>query len=378
MTERERYIATLLFEKTDQVPFDPGNGRKSTLEAWHTQGLPPEVDDYHGYVRQLLGIPEEAARRPDRVDPGMSLRMIPEFEEMVLEKREGSIVCQDWKGNVCEISDEYDIEYLRNPIDFVTRRWIKCPVESWEDWEQMKERYNPDDPARFPADFAERVEKLKQRDYPSCIWDFPGPFWQMREWLGFEGLCMKFIDDPEMIQDMVDFWEKFVLRVLERLFEKFVPDLIMVSEDMAYKMKSMISPEMARKYLLPSWKSWGDLCKSAGLPIYAIDSDGYTGDLLPLWIEAGFICNFPMEVAAGNDLPAIRKQFGNQMAFLGGVDKRAMAKGGTVIKNEIERLKPVIDSGGYIPGCDHGIPADVSWPNFVEYCRLLAQATGWL
>ena len=66
------------------------------------------------------------------------------------------------------------------------------------------------------------------------------------------------------------------------------------------------------------------------------------------------------------------------MAYSGGVDKRAMARGGAVIAAEIERLRPVIDDGGYIPSCDHGVPADVSWPNYVEYVRLLAGATGWL
>ena len=63
----------------------------------------------------------------------------------------------------------------------------------------------------------------------------------MREWLGFEQLCMAFIDDPDMIRDMVTFWDAFVSRVLERMFEQFVPDLIMVSEDMAYKFKPMIN-----------------------------------------------------------------------------------------------------------------------------------------
>ncbi|HWP39971.1 MAG TPA: hypothetical protein VNL70_03520 [Tepidisphaeraceae bacterium] len=66
------------------------------------------------------------------------------------------------------------------------------------------------------------------------------------------------------------------------------------------------------------------------------------------------------------------------MAYRDGVDKRAIARGGAAIRAEIERLKPVIRAGGYIPSCDHGIPPDVSWPNFLDYCRLLAQATGWL
>jgi uroporphyrinogen decarboxylase len=99
--------------------------------------------------------------------------------------------------------------------------------------------------------------------------------------------------------------------------------------------------------------------------------------LIPVWIDAGINCNSPQEVAAGNDLPAYRTKYGTKMAYRGGVDKRAMAKGGQAIRSEMTRLRPVIHAGGYIPGCDHGIPHDVSWPNFVEYCRLLAEATGW-
>ncbi len=65
------------------------------------------------------------------------------------------------------------------------------------------------------------------------------------------------------------------------------------------------------------------------------------------------------------------------MAYSGGVDKRAMAKGGQVIRDEIARIEPVVRDGGFIPGCDHGIPSDVSWPQMLEYCELLARITGW-
>jgi uroporphyrinogen decarboxylase len=74
----------------------------------------------------------------------------------------------------------------------------------------------------------------------------------------------------------------------------------------------------------------------------------------------------------------LRATFGRRLAFFGGIDKRAMAKGGATLAAEIERVRPVIEDGGYIPSCDHGVPADVSWPNYVQCTRLLAQATGWL
>lgn len=383
MTERERFVATLTFQKHDRVPFMPGEGRRSTLRTWRSQGLPSDVKDYHAYVRQILGI--EPATDQQRIDPGIDFRMIPQFEEKVLERRPappgssgpGSLIVQDWKGNICEISDEYDVTYLRNPIDFVTRTWIKCPVESRQDWEQMKTRYQADDPRRFPPDFTQRAAALKNRTYPAGL-VLPGPFWQLREWLGFENLCMLLIDDPQFAQDMIDFWREFVCRLLGKVFEQFVPDYVTFNEDMAYKEKPMIGPEMCRRFLLPCWREWAELCRSAGVPIIEIDSDGHVGQLIPIWIEAGVNSNQPLEVAAGNDLPAYRERFGRKMAYRGGVDKRAMARGGKAIREEIARLKPVIESGGYIPGCDHGIPPDVSWPNFIEYCRLLAEATGWL
>jgi len=377
MNARERFTATMTFKKPDRIPFTPGGGRESTLKAWHSQGLPEDVSDYHAYIRQLIGMaPEEIGDEP-RPNLFADTRMIPTFEEKVIERRERSLVVQDWKGNICEISDEFDVTYLRNAIDFVTRKWIKCPVESREDWRDMKRRYDADDPARFPEDFADNARKAAGRTYVGVI-SFSGPFWQLREWLGFEGLCMMFLDNPDFVHEMVDFWSDFVAEILERTFEHYVPDHMIVNEDMAYKEKPMIGPDMCREFLAPCWRKWTDLARSAGVPVLDVDSDGHAGELIPVWIEAGFNANSPQEVAAGNDLPAYRRTFGTKMAYRGGVDKRAMAKGGDVIKQEIDRVRPVIDAGGYIPGCDHGVPADVSWPDFVDYCRLLAEATGWL
>jgi hypothetical protein len=55
-----------------------------------------------------------------------------------------------------------------------------------------------------------------------------------------------------------------------------------------------------------------------------------------------------------------------------------VADAGPPPRRRLARLEPAVRDGGYIPGCDHGVPADVSWPNFVDYARLLARITGWL
>lgn len=373
MNTRQRYIATVLFEQPDYIPFFPGRPRRSTLDAWHRQGLPQDAE-WFSYLVSLLGFEQEWMH--SEITPGVDFRMIPQFEEKVIEHRGDSLLVQDWKGNVCEISDQFDLECLRSPIDFVTRKWIKCPVERWEDWEQMKSRYDPSDPARFPSDFKQRCRILAEQDRVVSVF-FNGPFMQLREWLGFENLCLAFIEKPDLVRDMLGFWRAFISRLLEKTLADLPLDYVHISEDMAYKGKSMISPAMVREFISPVWQEWADIVRGAGCPIYDVDSDGYVGELIPIWAEAGFQINDPVEVAAGNDLVALREAFGKQMAYLGGVDKRAIAKGGDAIKAETERLSPVVKSGGYIPSCDHGIPPDVSWPAMVEYSRRLAELTGW-
>ncbi|MCD6365364.1 MAG: hypothetical protein J7M14_05760 [Planctomycetes bacterium] len=328
------------------------------------------------HLFEVLGIePEEPPR--NHVNLGVNERMIPLFEEKVLEHKNNHYIVQDWKGNICEISDQYDYTYLRNPIDFVTRRWIKCPVENRDDWEQMKTRYNVDEPGRFPEDFAERCRQAQDRNYILPM-SFPGSFWQLREWCGFERLCMMMIDEPDFVAEMAEFWTNFVSQMLERILEHITLDKVGFSEDMAYKAKAMISPAMMREFCKPGWDRWTYQIRSTGTPIVDMDSDGYIGEIIPLWIESGINACNPMEVAAGNDLNEFRRRFGHSIAYSGGIDKRAIAKGGQVIRDELKRLEPVLKDGGYIPTCDHGVPSDISWPNFVDYSRLLAKMTGWL
>jgi len=375
MTPRERYRETLLFGKPDTIPFAPGGPRESTRAAWKEQGL-EDPDHYMDALYEILGFRPQPPRKPG-VALGVSFQMIPKFEEKVLEHRDGHYVVQDWMGAITEISDRYDYTYIRSAKDFVTRKWHKFPVESRADWEEMKKRFDPNSPGRFPADFEARCKRNRDRDTVVTV-HFNGPFWQMREWCGFEGLCMKMAEEPELVDEMAEFWAEFVSATMKPIVERVQLDAIGISEDMAFKEHSMISPAMSRRFLQPAYERWADEARRSGCEIIDMDSDGKIDELIPVWIDSGINVCDPIEVAAGNDIVAYRHQFGKKMAFRGGVDKRAIAKGGEVIEAELQRVRPVIAAGGYIPGCDHGVPPDISWPNFIHYSRLLAQMTGWI
>ena len=376
MNERERFRASLDFGNPDKYTLDPSMPRESTLAAWHQQGLPEGVD-WYPYLCETLGI--EPPQYPDPVDLGVSFKMIPTFEEKVLEHHHGHYIVQDWMGAITEISDQYDYTYIRGAKDFVTRKWHSFPVQTRQDWEEkIKWRYDPGHPERFPADFEAQCLALRDRDYPVRV-AFNGPFWQLREWCGFENLCLLMADAPGFVEDMAAFWTDFVSQALKPILEGVELDYVEIAEDMAYKAHSMISPAMTRRFLKPSYEAWIPAIKASGCPIVCIDSDGYIAELIPIWMEVGVNCTRPVEVAAYNDIVEYRRQYGTHLAFRQGIDKRAIAAGGGELKNEVMRVvPPLLEKGGMIPGVDHGIPPDISWPNMVQFTRLLAELTGWL
>lgn len=377
MNERERFRETLLFGKPDKISFMPGNPRESTLERWHEEGL-PEGRNYLQAVREILGIKYEKSSAA-AVGLDVSFKMLPQFQEKILKHEDGHYIVQDSVGEIVEISDKYDLTYLRYAKDFVTRKYHRFPVENEKEWQEMKLRYNPDAPGRYPADFLKRCEILGKRDYIFSI-NINGPFWQMREWCGFENLCILMIDNPRFVRDMSEFWRDFIFNTMAPVLKNVEVDHVFIGEDMAYKEHSMISPEMVREYLFPCYDTWiPALKKNNPLVVIEVDSDGHIGELLQLWIEAGFNCCSPVEAAAGNDIVEYRKKYGKKMAYRGGIDKRAIAKGGETIKREIMRVvPPLLNEGGFIPSCDHGVPPDISWQGFIDYCKILAELTGWL
>jgi len=87
-------------------------------------------------------------------------------------------------------------------------------------------------------------------------------------------------------------------------------------------------------------------------------------------MEHGVNYLWPFEVAAGCDV----NYFGNKYPSLGmwgGIDKRALAAGKKAIDRELERIRPAMEKGRYIPDMDHSIPDDVSWENYLHYAKAL-------
>jgi len=118
--------------------------------------------------------------------------------------------------------------------------------------------------------------------------------------------------------EMIDFWTDFVSQVITRIRGRVQIDRVRISEDMAYKAHSMISPAMVRRFLMPTYHRWVSEIRDAGCALIDVDSDGYIEDLIPMWIEVGINACEPMEVAPRNDNRGASQTFRKTDGFLWG------------------------------------------------------------
>jgi hypothetical protein len=355
MNPRERYYRNLHFLPADRFSYSFGGPRQSTLDAWEYQGLRLDAN-----WRQLVGEDPRA---------GLPINNLPDppFEEKTLRVEGDKRIWIDNLG-----ATRIDETHVATP-GFVTRRWLRFPVETRSDYEEMKKRHRPDTPGRVPAGYEEIRRKLapaNRREILSLT--VQGPFWKVRDWVGFENLCLLCADDPDWVREMFDFACDFAIENLRGRIEGLEVDHVFVNEDMAYKHASMISPQMVRQLMFPGYRRLLDFLRAAGCRSIVVDCDGHIGQLIPLWIEVGFHGVWPCEIAALNDPIAYRQEYGADFALLGTIDKRALRFGFAQVKAEVLGKVPfLMAKGGYVPGVDHGVPPDVPVRNFFYLCELL-------
>ena len=214
-------------------------------------------------------------------------------------------------------------------------------------------------------------EYLKKH-YPRWIADgrwISAEFWfgfdVAHSWMaGTETLLVAMYEEPEWVRDIFETYLDMCIAHFDRIWDAgYRFDCISWPDDMGYKNTTFFSNEMYRELLKPVHKRAVDWAHNKG--IYAhLHSCGNIMSRIPDLVDIGIDALNPLEVKAGMDPVALKKQYGNILTLHGGInavlwdDKEA-------ILSEIDRIVPVLkENGGYIFSSDHSIPNTVSLDNF--------------
>ena len=72
------------------------------------------------------------------------------------------------------------------------------------------------------------------------------------------------------------------------------------------------------------------------------------------------------DYVAGNDQPALKRELGDRLSFIGGVNTLTIVRTGTPqqVRDEVRRCLDIFaPGGGYILGCGHGLFEDTPMEN---------------
>jgi uroporphyrinogen decarboxylase len=345
---RERFRRTFFYQETPVRPNFEFGYWDSTLEVWHEQGLPEEVTD-EASAYDYFGIENWHMLN-------VSSNPLPRFQHEVIEETAEYETYRDELGCVARINKR-GFRSIPHYIDY--------PVKDRATWEPYVDLMDPDDPKRW-KEFARSLETARQTDAPIGIYGgsmagFP------RNLIGFERIATMAYEDPELLEEIINTFGASTVAVLERALPRVQVDFCMGWEDICFNMGPIIPPDYFRRVVGPWYRRIADVLVAHGCCVYTTDTDGNVWPLIDTFLDHGMNTLFPVEVHAGSDPCLIRDHYGKRLRLWGGVCKRKVAESREAIDAELERLRPYVEQGGFIPGMDHRVPADVPLANYLYY-----------
>ncbi|MEW6753230.1 MAG: uroporphyrinogen decarboxylase family protein [Candidatus Latescibacterota bacterium] len=339
------------------------------LEEWKAQGMPQDVP-----LAELFSYDAEARHSLGQLG-WCEAAFVPGFEERVVEVRGEHEVIQDFAGR--------QLLVFRGRRQGFMPDYVDHPVKDRRTWEEdVRWRLDPSTPARW-AGLDERLQRAEAAARQGLIvtQNLIGGYMYLRSLIGPEELLYKFHDEPGLLHACMETWLALADAVTRRHQERVTLDEVYLAEDICYKSGPLISPEMMRRFLLPYYQQLiaGVRARQldGGRHLYVqIDTDGYAVPTIPIYREMGMDVMSPFEVASGCDVVAVGREHPD-LVILGGIDKRILARGRQAIDREVERILPAMRArGGYVPTCDHGVPAEVPYADYLHYRRRCVELGG--
>ncbi len=166
---------------------------------------------------------------------------------------------------------------------------------------------------------------------------------------GMEKALMCMFTNPEMFKAVIDRITDFYLKANELFYEatKGYLDAILIGNDFGSQNALMIDPDSLRTHVFPGTKKLIDQAKSYGLKVIH-HSCGSIFPVIGDLIELGVDVIHPIQALAQDmDAVTLKKCFGGETSFCGGVDAQNLLVKGTpeMVAENVKELKKLFPTG---------------------------------
>jgi len=345
-TSRERILAAMEHREADRVAIAESVW-PSTAARWREEGLP------EGQTPQSYFNLEFARSGPDLTFQ-LPVETIEENDDYVIQRTPYGRTQKSWRGRAS------------------TPELMDYAVKERGDWEELKPRLEWNE-SRVNWDQALEGNRKQRADGQFVEFSGRVGYQAITAFTPCEVVWVAMAKEPDWVCDMIGSVTDLTLTALEEMLSRgFEFDGVMCSDDLGYRNGTFFSTPMFRELVMPHHKRYCDMAHARGLKTH-LHSCGNVTDFVPSFIEAGYDTLNPLEVKAGMDLLQMKKDFGDQLCLVGGIDARTIADPNPAkIEEEIRmKLPPAKKGGGYIFHSDHSIPENVS---FEQYKRVVELA----
>lgn len=379
MTHRERVLAVLNYKPYDRMPVVHFGFWRETLDNWAEQGhLTKEEAREWGdgnpmdaVVSAKLGFDFDyyAAFHPNvGLKPGFVEEIIEELPDGARKKRNGDGVIVLEKEGAGSIPAEID-HLLKDRA-------------SWEEHYKHRLAFSADRVSKADVRVNDKMVKWEEggldflrQDSREYLYGLHcgSLFGTFRNIVGVVGASYMYAEDEGLFTEILDTMADLCYECVKTALDsgaKF--DFAHFWEDICFKTGPLVIPAVFAEKVGPHYKRITDLVRAHGIEIVSLDCDGCIDALVPIWLENGVNTMFPIEVGTWSaSIAPWREQYGKELRGVGGMNKVLFARDRGAIDNEIERLKPLVELGGYIPCPDHRLAPDAEWDNVRYYCDRL-------
>ena len=370
MTMRQRVLHILRYEEYDWMPVVHFGFWDELYDKWEAEGRIPGIEERkeigrgssERMVAEKLGFDigwGDGGRPSIGLHPGFQREILKTFPDGTRHVRQDDgVTVMDQPG---AISIPSEVDHLLKDRASWEEHYL--PRLQWS-----ADRITSEDFAVFQGEDRAELQALHAGSLIGWV----------RNWVGIEGLCYMLADDPDLVQEIVDTVGHLLLRIVEEFMEQGAkPDYLLFWEDICFNKGPLVNPIFFREVCAPWYVKITDAARKHGVDFASVDCDGCIDYLLPIWLESGVNVMFPIEVGTWSaSIRPWREKYGREVRGVGGVDKRVFAIGRSAIDAEIERLKPLVDLGGYIPCPDHRIPLEAEWDLVRYYCDRMRETLG--
>jgi len=384
MTNRENALAILRYEHYERVPVVHFGFWPETVAKWADEGhVPRSLAEGYNYQNDK----EDEVARLLGFDFGWgasvtsAANLFPAFEREILETfPDGRIKVRDVNGAI--VIEKPGTVSIPSEVGHTLQ-----DRASWDAFVEPRLRWSPE---RVDLKSIEALAALQASGgpVPRSPGDKPVGIWcgslygTIRDMLGMENCAYLQVDDPDLYGEIIDRIGSLALQQVDATLKAASArglrfDFAHYWEDICFKNGPLISPSTFDELVGPWYRKISDRLAMDGIHLSSLDCDGMIDALLPTWVKNGVNVMFPIEVGTWKaSLAPWREKYGRELRGVGGMEKYAFAKDRKAIDAEIERLKALVDLGGFIPCPDHRIPPDAEWDNVAYYCEVFRKTFG--